>query len=48
MRQVFRTVNFDRSTWNAQFKKTIKAGHKPEGSVRPDYISKKADKEWTW
>lgn len=41
-------VNLDRSTWDAQFKKAIKAGNKPEKSVWPDNLSTKADKDWTW
>lgn len=41
-------VNLDRSTWDAQFKKAIKSGHKPEKSIWPDDVSAEADKDWTW
>ncbi len=41
-------VNLDRSTWDAQFKKAIKTGHKPEKLVWSDEISAEADKDWTW
>ena len=41
-------LNLDRSTWDAQFKKAIKTGHKPEKSLWPDDVSAAADKEWTW
>jgi antitoxin component of MazEF toxin-antitoxin module len=41
-------LNLDRTTWDAHFKKAIKAGHKPEKSVWPDDISAGADKDWTW
>jgi antitoxin component of MazEF toxin-antitoxin module len=41
-------LNLERSTWDAQFKKAIKAGHKPEKLVWPDGISAEADKDWIW
>lgn len=41
-------VNLDRSTWDAQFKKAIKAGNKPEKTLWPNNASEKADKDWTW
>ncbi|HZE83489.1 MAG TPA: hypothetical protein VE035_04230 [Puia sp.] len=41
-------VNLDRSSWATQFKKAIKAGHKPEKSVWPDDPSEKAYADWTW
>lgn len=41
-------VNLNRSTWEAQFKKAIKAGNKPEKSVWPNNVSEDADKDWNW
>jgi antitoxin component of MazEF toxin-antitoxin module len=41
-------LNLDRSSWDAQFKKAIKAGHKADKSVWPDDISAEADKDWNW
>jgi len=41
-------VNRDLSTWDAQFKKAIKEGKKPEKSVWPDNVSEEGDKDWTW
>ncbi|HMH22754.1 MAG TPA: hypothetical protein VK563_13300 [Puia sp.] len=41
-------LNLDRSSWAKQFKKTAKAGLKPERSVWSDEVSEKADEDWTW
>ena len=43
-----RRVNVDRSTWAAQIRGAIKAGHRPEKCVWPNYISMEADKEWIY
>jgi antitoxin component of MazEF toxin-antitoxin module len=41
-----RRVNRDLSTWRKQMKKAITKGQKPEKSIWPDDMSKKADKKW--
>lgn len=42
------SVNLDRSTWEKQFDRAIKQHGAPERSIWPDYMSEKADKNWTW
>jgi antitoxin component of MazEF toxin-antitoxin module len=41
-------VNRDITTWDAQFKKAIREGKKPEKSIWPNNVSEKGDKDWTW
>lgn len=41
-------LNLDVSTWEAQIKKAIKAGNKPEKSIWGNSVSAEADKDWTW
>jgi antitoxin MazE len=41
-------LNLDRSTWAAQFKAAIEAGHEPEGDMFEGMGTEFDNTEWTW
>ncbi len=42
-----RRPNFDKSTWEKQFKDAIKK-HGPETSIWDNSLSEQEEKDWTW